>query len=458
MPKAIYTRISDDDGSALGVRRQLEDCRKLAAVHRWDVPDRFEFEDNDASAFRGTHRPGFEAMLAALSAGEVDGIIVYDLDRLTRYPKDLERVIEIYDAIPGLTFATIQGGIDLSSADGLTLARVMIAFANKSSRDTGRRVARKHVELAQNGHVPTGPRPFGWKPNRIELEPAEAAEVRRAAADVLAGKGVGTVAAEWQARGVVTQTGNSFTPSGLRSVLTNPRIAGVRRFKGEIVRDAAGQPVRGQWEPIIDWPTFELLAARLAPKKHTQAGRRKYELSGLVRCGECGARMGGGRTGFGHVYRCQPAPLGCGRVTVTGHNADRLVAAAVLKRLAGIQSSGPQDWPKEEELADCQRRRHELMQKYADGVLDAEAAFPAAERLTARIAELQRERGAHIQEQAEAPLADVVASWDSLDPGQRRLTISSVVEAVVLRRRGQGNAGKFDPSRVTIVWRSPTPA
>jgi DNA invertase Pin-like site-specific DNA recombinase len=74
-------------------------------------------------------------MLKDLETGVIQGIVVYDLDRLARQPKDLERIIDIYDRKP-LIFATVQGSIDLSTPDGRTMARVLVAMANKSSMDT----------------------------------------------------------------------------------------------------------------------------------------------------------------------------------------------------------------------------------------------------------------------------------------------------------------------------------
>ncbi|MCH6470957.1 recombinase family protein [Sinomonas terrae] len=55
---AIYARISSDQtGEGLGVQRQLEDCRKLAAERGWIVGE--EYVDNDLSAFKGKARPEF---------------------------------------------------------------------------------------------------------------------------------------------------------------------------------------------------------------------------------------------------------------------------------------------------------------------------------------------------------------------------------------------------------------
>lgn len=63
---AIYARISADvEGTGLGVARQLEDCRKLAADRGWPVGD--EYVDNDVSAFSGKPRREYARMLPILA-------------------------------------------------------------------------------------------------------------------------------------------------------------------------------------------------------------------------------------------------------------------------------------------------------------------------------------------------------------------------------------------------------
>ena len=80
---AIYARISSDqDGTTLGVSRQLADCRDLAQRVGWTIAD--EYIDNDYSACTGKHRPAYQRMIADIVAGTRDGLIVYHLDRLTR--------------------------------------------------------------------------------------------------------------------------------------------------------------------------------------------------------------------------------------------------------------------------------------------------------------------------------------------------------------------------------------
>jgi DNA invertase Pin-like site-specific DNA recombinase len=117
----VCTRISrDDEGESLGVARQQQDCERLADLRSWQVVK--TYEDNDVSAFkRNVVRDEFELMLRDLRSGLIDGIVAYDLDRLARQPRDLERLIETFDERPRLEFATVTNDINLGSPDGGTV-------------------------------------------------------------------------------------------------------------------------------------------------------------------------------------------------------------------------------------------------------------------------------------------------------------------------------------------------
>jgi len=91
---AIYARISADvEGKSLGVQRQLEDCRKVAADRGWPVGA--EYVDNDVSAFSGKPRRQYARMLADLGSGARDAVVVYSLDRLHRRPAELEEFVAL---------------------------------------------------------------------------------------------------------------------------------------------------------------------------------------------------------------------------------------------------------------------------------------------------------------------------------------------------------------------------
>ena len=118
----IYARISrDDDGTALGVARQIADCAAEAGRRSWPVLR--IFEDNDVSATKAKRRPEYENLLAAIEAGTIDALIVWDVDRLTRTPAELERFIDLADR-HHLALASIGGEVDLATPQGRLTARI----------------------------------------------------------------------------------------------------------------------------------------------------------------------------------------------------------------------------------------------------------------------------------------------------------------------------------------------
>jgi DNA invertase Pin-like site-specific DNA recombinase len=134
MPKAvaIYARISSDrDDDQLGVTRQLQDCRRLAAARGWEVAE--EYVDNNVSAYSSARRPAYRRMLDDITAGLRDAVIVYNADRLLRKPSELEDLIKIAATAGIKHLASVTGDVDLSNEDGRLMARVLIAFAAKES-------------------------------------------------------------------------------------------------------------------------------------------------------------------------------------------------------------------------------------------------------------------------------------------------------------------------------------
>jgi DNA invertase Pin-like site-specific DNA recombinase len=464
MPVAVYARISkDDDDRALGVGRQMADCQAIAAVRRWLVAE--PYSDNDFSAFKTqVRRPAFERMLQDLQAGALDGVVVYDLDRLARQPADLERLITIFDSRPGLRFATVQGDVDLMSSDGRTMARVLIAFANKSSMDTSRRNVRKHLELAQAGEPVGGTRPFGWQQDKRTLEPAEAAALQRAAADVIHGAALHTVTAQWNAQGLMTPRGNPWEKTILKRVLLSPRLAGWRVHRGVVAVSPEGALVRGAWTPILEDTTWEALCAVLRDPKRTgdprnHAGARRYLLSGTVTCGLCSTPMYGAwaKKYDRHNYVC-PLPTssrsGCGKVAITGPPVDALISTLVLNRLDEESIEPPQRrWDGEGELDELHSRRAQIMAAFAHGSLRAEAAFPAAESLSTQIDQLMGERAEHHRAEFRSTVApsDVAASWQHWTLEKRREQIRDLLSAVLVRPATRKGAS-FTPDRLSAVW------
>jgi hypothetical protein len=329
------------------------------------------------------------------------------------------------------------------------MARVMVAFANKSSMDTSRRIKRKHLELAQTD-VPTGGwRPFGYKPDRRTLDPKEAALVRQAAADVLAGISMHSICRRWNEEGILTTASHPWRRQVMRTMLFSPRMAGYRVYQGKKALDADGEPVRGLIEPLLDDATWEAVKAVLVDPersgKYSRAGGRKYLLSGIVRCANCTRRMTGNADSRHqtYAYACRPPTndLGCGKNAISGKALDPMVEELVLTDLSEREvETSVEPWSGATELGEVVVRKAEL--------------FPAVAKLESQEAQLRSQQAEWTRRQVAVATrpTNVAEAWPNLDLEQKRQVISSVVEAVVVNQASK-KGGAFDPSRAQVIWR-----
>ena len=447
---AIYNRISQDrTGERAAVTRQLEDARALAAARGWATVEP-PYVDNSISAYkRTTRRPGYERMAADYRAGKFEAIITYDLDRLTRQPRQLEDWIDEAES-RGLKLVTTNGEADLSTDAGRLFARIKVAVGRSEMERKGARQARAIRQRVENGKVLAGVRLTGYddKGNVIE---AEADLVRDLFQRFAAGETLHGLARSLEDAGVPTRRGGKWAASTLLTLLRNPRYAGRAVYKGK----PTGHP--GDWEPIVEAALFNAVQAKLQdPRRKTnrEGTARKWLGSGLYRCGVCGGRV---RTN-GPQYWC---PAG-GHVARLMQPIDELVTAVVQARLARpdvVRAFAVRDDAAAAELnsrADALTSRLKAIEgDYDSGLIDGRRFKIASERVQAEITSVHAERARLV---GNSPVAEMLASNDpvalfnaaSLDT--RRAVIDALM--VVTLRPTQRGARTFNPESVAIDWRT----
>lgn len=348
----IYTRISSDPTNNLdGVGRQEEQCRKLAADLGWNVVAVKIDDDKTAIGKRGLRakRPGYAAVLSMLEDREADAVIVWHTDRLYRQSRDLEPLIDIVDRTRAVIRPVMQGELDLATASGRMVARILASVSTHEVEHAIERMIAKKEENRAAGIHSGGPRPFGYKPVRKtprgeppevpKIDPREAKLIKEAARAVLAhaadpetGLSLSGVCRVWNARKVTTPRGNAWTISACKKVLISARIAGLIEHDGEITGPA-------QWKAIIDLTTHQALRTLLtdpARSAHLASdhGSRtpKYLGSGIYGC-PCSETVGpgGSRVGTHPRYRCTTG--GDGHVSRRADLVDDLVERALIAHL-----------------------------------------------------------------------------------------------------------------------------
>jgi site-specific DNA recombinase len=455
-----YLRISLDlQGIGAGIERQAQDTDALAARRGW-VGE--HYIDNNVSAYdRKTKRPEFLRLVADLKAGRIQGVVVYDIDRLARQPVDLEMLVTLYEAAKGsLVFATCQGDLDLSTDNGVFMARTFVNVANKSSADTARRVARSHLQRAQQGVSSGGNRPFGWADDRLALDPVESALLRKAVDDVIAGVSLHAIIREWNEAGVMTANGYRWKRTTLlRGLMLSPRMAGYRVHQGGIAHSVDGQPVKGKHEPMISVEKWETLRAFLTdPARNVAAiahpGARKYLLAGLLRCGRCSEPMyGNALTRLdSYFYSCR---LGCRSNNITGPLTDETVTSLYKQAIAknaerAAVERGP--WPGGDALADIETRTGELMALFNDKLINGTQLRDGLAPLKRERVTLEEDRDKW-RRQSGTVNVDILRDWDRFSVEQQRVFLQRHLFAVVVQiRPRQPGRAKFDPGRIALAW------
>lgn len=450
---AIYCRISRDTaGLGLGVERQESECRALARKLRWKVAA--VFVDNDVSAYRGKPRPGYVALVDAMRAGEVDALIAWHPDRLTRSVRELEDLIDVLEAT-STDVATVAGGTyDLSTPAGRMTARVIGSTARYESEQKSERQRSKARQLAESGKLHGGgTRPFGYEADRLTIVEPEAAVLREAADLVCSGWSLRRVVRHVTECGHRTPTGVAWAPTSLRRMLISPRVAGLREHRGEVVGAA-------EWPAIVDRETWERCRLTLTdPARRQNERMTRYLLVGLAHT-STGIRMFARPNSRG-VRRYFALPVdGKQGGAIQADELEAAVVDAVLRRFDKTTIPTPKSTKANDGLADVEAieaEMDELAKLRGDGVISMREWVAAREPLQAR---LDAARASATPNAAPSALANLLGkkgalrtAWDDLTFDQRQDVLRIIIERVVIAPAVRGR-NKYDPDRVTIEYRA----
>lgn len=458
----VYVRISDDRaGERAGVTRQREDCEQRALDRGWTI--HAHREDNDITAKGTKHRPGFEGVLEDITSGAVQVVLAWSLDRVQRNKRD---ELRLYEACQkhGVVLALVNGAdLDFSTAAGRFVAESLGSVARMEIDLKSDRQRRQQEQAAANGVRSGGRKPFGYEPDGMTIRESEAALLRKAYRDYLAGTPMARIAQQWNDAGMFSgQTrwskGHEGEPARwrgatVREVLRNPRYAGLRAHKGEVVAKAA-------WPAVVDEDTWRATVARLAQYQAAPKKLTRRLLSGLALCGLCDAPVWGGgnaRKGF-PGYRCSAT---MGHFARMSEPVDEYVAAVIVERLSRLDAVDLIRRPatidtaalRDEERV-VRARLDEVATEFADGSLTPGQLRTITARLRDRLAAIDTELADASRVSVLGDLVgaeDVQAAWNALDQERQRAVID-VLCVVRLDPPGRGTR-TFRPESVRIEWR-----
>lgn len=221
-----YTRVSTDEQAAGGssLAAQADKIRLYCELHGHELVG---IESDPGASAKTLDRPGLAAALTALRArtGDVEGVVIAKLDRLTRSLRDWSALIdEFFGDRPrqrrGLF--SVSDSIDTSSASGRLILNVLMTVAQWERETIGERtrdtLQSKIARRERVGKVRFGD-DLAADGRAVRANDAERDAIARMTAWRTEGASYREICRRLDADGVATKEGGAWRPATVRRIL-----------------------------------------------------------------------------------------------------------------------------------------------------------------------------------------------------------------------------------------------
>lgn len=223
-----YVRVSTDEQATEGVSlaAQAERIRQYAGAMGYDLA---EVVEDAGYSGKSLKRPGIASLLERCRRGEVAGLIVYKLDRLTRSVRDLLSVVDDF-ARQGVAFVSVQERLDTSTAGGRFVLTLFGALAELERGLISERTRDALTHKRDRGEV-YGPVPLGYRRDgdRLNADESEQRAVTLIRSLRQSGAPMRRIAAELTTQGIPTKRGGAWASATVKRVLDRLDRAPVTR-------------------------------------------------------------------------------------------------------------------------------------------------------------------------------------------------------------------------------------
>jgi len=290
----IYVRVSTenqvDDGYSVG--EQTDKLKKYCEIKDWNV---YNVYTDGGWSGSNIKRPGMEMLVKDVKDHQIDTVLVYKLDRLSRSQKDTLYLIEDVFNANDVAFISLNENFDTSTAFGKAMIGILSVFAQLEREQITERMRMGRIGRAKAGYFKGGPHsPFGYDyvDGELRINLVQAEIVKQIFTEYDNGLSLNKLTRKLNAEGHIGKDIN-WSYRTVRQVLDNDDYIGKVHY--------LGVSYEGNHQAIISTELYEHVQKELK-RRQTAAYSKfnnprpfvaKYMLSGLLRCGRCGASMSG---------------------------------------------------------------------------------------------------------------------------------------------------------------------
>lgn len=242
-------------------------------------------------------RPQAQQMLIDVENGCYDGVVVIELERLSRGNQiDQVEILEVFKSSKTKIY-TLNKTYDLSSDNEFDeeFFEFGLFMSRREYKTIKRRLIRGKKQAQKEGYFTASTLPFGYSKVKGDkgfiLVPNEQTPIVQLIFNkyVVDGCSLADIYNYLNSNGIKTQLGSSWTVATLKRVLKN------RCYIGYLNTNTRSdiKYIKGKHEPIIEQSIFDKAQEKLSISSHKVNNSHKLTnpLASIVKCSKCGATM-----------------------------------------------------------------------------------------------------------------------------------------------------------------------
>tara|TARA_R110000772_G_scaffold38016_9_gene89940 strand:+ start:1448 stop:3049 length:1602 start_codon:yes stop_codon:yes gene_type:complete len=267
---AIYTRKSHAEGldqafNSLDAQREACEAFIKSQKHEGWACNKAHYDDGAYSG-GNLNRPALDRLHNDIEDGNIQVVVVYKVDRLTRNLADFAKLIELFDKYE-VSFVSVTQQFNTTSSMGRLTLNVLLSFAQFEREITGERIRDKFKASKEKGMWMGGYVPLGYEVSERQLiiNPAEAETIKYIFEQYLTLRNVRKLKEHLDHQGILSKLrinnkgvnsgGKPISRGNLYRLLGNPIYKGDIRHKDKVYT--------GQHEGIISVETWEKVQSLL---------------------------------------------------------------------------------------------------------------------------------------------------------------------------------------------------
>jgi DNA invertase Pin-like site-specific DNA recombinase len=462
---AAYIRVSTDEQTEYSPAAQLKALSHYANNNNMLLLQDYTYIDEGISGRKAEKRPAFMRMIAAAKSKNhpFDVILVHKFDRFARNREDSVVYKSLLRKQCGIKVVSVTETIE-DDRISLLVEPMLEALAEYYSVNLAEEVKKGMTEKAQRGEYQTvAPLGYKWENGSLIINEQEKPYIEYIFNSFLNGMSQQQIARNLNSMGVKSHRGNQIENRSVQYILYNPVYCGYSRWtptgrmSDKRIFDSPDSLVmKGNHPSIISKETFDKVQEKLATVKATHSRKArpqseyKHYLSGIFRCGNCGASLAfSGKSQMLQCWKYNHSKCDVSHsITITKAEKallDELITLSTvqditpyLKHITPITSTLSETKVLTAQIKELEKKLKRLKNGYLDGVFDLmeyknEKTTIDAEisDLTAKLNKIEKPVFDPVAFQAKAANAYSVLTSPTATNEEKNTAIKSVIEKVV---------------------------